>query len=169
MVVGALLAAGADPVNLIYAANLAGFGLGALIALAGLTWLRPTGVVILAAAFGLAAATSFHPTSHIPHPSSRIPHPPSRISHLASRTSHPAPRIPHLAPRIPHLASRIVSLILIVALVILAITPPTPLDIRLSPYKTLSTLLRYPDTQIPFTVWHAFSRRGRVESSAVRH
>ena len=169
MVVGALLSAESYPVNLIYAANLAGSGLGALIALAGLTWLSPPGVVLLAAAFGLAAATSFHPTSHIPHPASRIPHPPSRISHLASRTSHPAPRIPHLAPRIPHLASRIVSLILIVALVILAITPPTLLDIRLSPYKTLSTLLRYPDTQITFTGWNAFSRVDAVESSTVRH
>ncbi|MFQ5341994.1 MAG: hypothetical protein ACE5F6_10660, partial [Anaerolineae bacterium] len=134
MVVGALLSAETYPVNRIYAANLAGSGLGALVALAGLTWLSPPGVVLLAAAFGLASAMSFHPASRIPHP-----------------------------------APRIVSLILIVALVILAITPPTVLDIRLSPYKTLSTLLRYPDTRITFTGWNAFSRVDAVESSTVRH
>ncbi len=63
MVVGALLSAEPYPVNLIYAANMAGSGMGALIALGGLTWLTPPGVVLLAAALGLAAATSFHHVS----------------------------------------------------------------------------------------------------------
>ncbi|MFQ5856847.1 MAG: hypothetical protein ACE5LU_14635, partial [Anaerolineae bacterium] len=58
-VVGALLVAEAYPVNRIYAANLAGSGLGALVALVGLTWLTAPGVVLIAAALGLASAISF--------------------------------------------------------------------------------------------------------------
>jgi hypothetical protein len=135
-VVGALLSSEGAPVNQIYAANLAGSGLGALVALAGLTWLSPPGVVLLAAALGLAAAIAFNPAS-----SSR---------HYALRTTH------------------YISFVLIAAIIILATDPPPFLDIRLSPYKTLSTLLRYPDTQITFTGWNAFSRVDAIESSTIR-
>ncbi len=38
----------------------------------------------------------------------------------------------------------------------------------MSPYKTLSNLLRYPDTRLTFTGWNAFSRVDAVESNAIR-
>ncbi|MFQ5595029.1 MAG: hypothetical protein ACE5HA_12860, partial [Anaerolineae bacterium] len=148
LVVGALLSAESYPVNQIYAANLAGSGLGALVALAGLTWLTPPGVVLLAAALGLAAAASF------PHL--------SRTTHHVSRFT----RRPELVEGFH--ASRVVMVIVIVTLLILAFRPPSLLDIRLSPYKTLSTLLRYPDTRITYTGWNTFSRVDAVESNTVR-
>ncbi|MFQ5854601.1 MAG: hypothetical protein ACE5LU_03005, partial [Anaerolineae bacterium] len=48
-----------------------------------------------------------------------------------------------------------------------ALNPPALLDVHMSPYKTLSTLLRYPDTRVTFTGWNAFSRVDAVESSAI--
>jgi hypothetical protein len=38
----------------------------------------------------------------------------------------------------------------------------------MSPYKTLSTVLRFPDTRLTSTAWNAYSRVDTVESSAIR-
>lgn len=45
--------------------------------------------------------------------------------------------------------------------------PPAPLRLRLSPYKGLSQVLRFPDTQLTWQRWNAVSRVDRVASSAV--
>lgn len=132
LIVGALLSSEAYPVNQIYAANLAGSGLGALTALAGLTWLSAPGMILVATALGLAATTSFH----------------LRNTQYAIRNALP--------------------LFLTLPLLLLALHPPAPLDIRMSPYKTLSNLLRYPGTQITFTGWNAFSRVDAIESPTIR-
>ncbi len=131
-VVGALLSAEGYPVNQVYAANLVGSGLGALVALAGLTWLSAPGVVLVAAALGLAATIAFTPY------------------------------------RTAQYASRITLSILILILLTLALRPPALLDVQISPYKTLSSLLRHPNAEITFTGWNAFSRVDAVESSTIR-
>lgn len=138
-VVGTLLSAEGYPVNQVYAANLVGSGLGALVALAGLTWLSAPGAVLVAAALGLAATIAFTP----------------------SRTTHHASRITQYA-------IRITPSILILVFLILALKPPILFDVRMSPYKTLSSLLRYPGTEVTFTGWNAFSRVDAVESSTIR-
>ena len=154
LVVGALLASEAVPVSRIYAANLAGSGLGSLGALAGLTWLSTPGVVLITAAVGLLAAAVFGYA------------PPG-----TSRTTHHAPRTTFHVSRITFRVSRFTlyaSLSLAVLLALLAPNPPRLFDLRMSPYKTLSNLLRYPDTRVTFTGWNAFSRVDAVESSTIR-
>jgi hypothetical protein len=45
---------------------------------------------------------------------------------------------------------------------------PSPFHLRLSPYKDLSQVLRFPDAEIVWNRWNAFSRVDRVASSAIR-
>ena len=53
-------------------------------------------------------------------------------------------------------------------LLALAWLSPAVFDLRLSPYKGLSQVLRYPDAQTVWQRWNAFSRVDRVSSSALR-
>ncbi len=53
-------------------------------------------------------------------------------------------------------------------LLLLAWFPPAVLHLRLSPYKSLSQVLRFPDAEIVWQRWNAFSRVDRVASSAIR-
>lgn len=53
-------------------------------------------------------------------------------------------------------------------LLILSLFPPTLFHLRLSPYKGLSQVLRFPDAEIVWQRWNAFSRVDRVASSAIR-
>jgi hypothetical protein len=51
---------------------------------------------------------------------------------------------------------------------VLGLFPPKFLQLRLSPYKGLSQVLRFPDAEIVSQEWNAFSRVDRVTSSAIR-
>jgi hypothetical protein len=51
---------------------------------------------------------------------------------------------------------------------LLAWTLPAPFQLRLSPYKGLSQVLRFPDAEVVWQRWNAFSRVDRVTSSAIR-
>lgn len=50
----------------------------------------------------------------------------------------------------------------------LAVAPPGFLDLRLSPYKALSAVLRFPDTEVVSTRWNAASRVDHVRSTSIR-
>ena len=58
--------------------------------------------------------------------------------------------------------------LLTVALMFLTIKPPAFLQIRLSPYKDLSYVLRYPDATVLSSRWNAFSRVDVVRSRSIR-
>jgi hypothetical protein len=53
-------------------------------------------------------------------------------------------------------------------LLLLAWQPPSLFHLRLSPYKGLSQVLRFPDAELLWQRWNAFSRVDRVASSAIR-
>ena len=53
-------------------------------------------------------------------------------------------------------------------LLVLAWHPPPMFHLRLSPYKALSQVLRFPDAEVIWQRWNAFSRVDRVSSSAIR-
>jgi hypothetical protein len=53
-------------------------------------------------------------------------------------------------------------------LLVLAIFPPAPFQLQLSPYKALSQVLRFPDSELIWQRWNAFSRIDRVASSTIR-
>ncbi len=55
----------------------------------------------------------------------------------------------------------------IVILIVLALAPPPLFYLRLSPYKNLSTLLRFPETRVLRSGWNAFSRVDVLESPQI--
>jgi hypothetical protein len=69
-------------------------------------------------------------------------------------------------------APRLKWLLLLLAagslLLFLAWNPPAAFHLRLSPYKGLSQVLRFPDADIVWQEWNAVSRVDRVASSAIR-
>lgn len=67
----------------------------------------------------------------------------------------------------PH-ASRLLPLASCLLLILVLLIRPPLFDIRMSPYKALSTILRFPDTRLVFTGWNAFSRVDVIESASIK-
>jgi hypothetical protein len=153
--VGLLLTAHPGRANRTYAANLTGSAVGCLLAVALPSLVGGEGTVLLSAALGTLAALIFpHPTSHVPRPASRITHHASRITHYVSRFKFHA--------------SRLAPLLILILLILAALQLPSFLAIRLSPYKSLSYALLYPDAELVFQRWNGFSRVDVVRSTSIR-
>jgi hypothetical protein len=149
MVTGLLLAAYPGAVAPLYGANLAGSALGALLP-SVLLPLAGEGTVLVLAALALLAALLFLAWD-------------GRARHAAREVG------PERAPS--QRQRRIAGGILLLAaalLLLLAFRPPALFDLRLSPYKGLSQVLRFPDAKVEWQAWNAFSRVSRVSSSAIR-
>jgi len=142
--VGFLLAVWPDRVNRIYTANLVGSATGCVLPIVASSWVGGEGVVLLSAALSVAAALAFQ------HQRSIRP-----------RSAHP------LAPAAAYV-SRIVQGGLILVLILAALRTPSFLQIELSPYKSLSYLLQYPDAELLFQRWNGFSRVDVVQSESIR-
>ena len=143
--VGLLLTAQPERANRTYAANLTGSAIGCLLAVALPPLVGGEGTALLSAALGTVAALAFQ------YPTSRITHHVSRITHHVSRFTFYVLR---LAP----------TFILILA----ALQLPPFLEIRLSPYKSLSYAMLYPDAESVFQRWNGFSRVDVVRSTSIR-
>ena len=141
LVTGLLLTARAGHASRLYAANLLGSALGGLLPLVLLPRLGE-GVVLAIAALGLLAAQIFF-REGIPTGSSA------------------ALRLRALAVRSALLGSA--GLLLVMAVFL-----PAPFRLRLSPYKGLSQVLHFPDAELTWQRWNAYSRVDRVESSSIR-
>ena len=141
LVTGMVLAAHARRAARLYAANLVGSAAGGLLPLVVLGRVGE-GTVLIIAALGLIAALVF------------------------SR-QRPAAQ-PSTTPRRWRLAAQAALLCAAGLLVVLSALLPSPFQLRLSPYKGLSQVLRFPDAEVTWQRWNAFSRVDRVESSAIR-
>jgi hypothetical protein len=62
----------------------------------------------------------------------------------------------------------LISSIIALALLFLTLRPPSFLEVRLSPYKGLSQALLYPEAEVVFSRWNAFSRVDVIESQGVK-
>ena len=69
---------------------------------------------------------------------------------------------------IRHHVSRFAQAALAIVLILAALRPPSFLEIRLSPYKSLSYALLYPDAELIFRRWNGFSRVDVVSSKSIR-
>ncbi|MBN1658922.1 MAG: hypothetical protein JXA93_10995 [Anaerolineae bacterium] len=145
LVTGLLLSAYPAAAAPIYAANLAGSALGALLPLVLLP-LTGEGAVLTIAALSLVAAALFE----------RCP---------AQGTSDQIEVPEAWTPSSPYLISNILFSAL---LFFLAFHPPALFSLQLSPYKGLSQVLRFPDSEVEWQEWNAFSRVDRVSSAAIR-
>jgi hypothetical protein len=146
--VGLLLAAWPARVSRVYAANLTGSATGCVLAVTAPSLVGGEGAILLYAALGIAAALTFQHRAICSR---------QRANGHAHHTSSPAWRVP-----------RIIQAILIPLLVLAAFLTPAPLKIRLSPYKSLSYALQYPDARVVFRKWNGFSRVDVVRSDSIR-
>jgi len=142
--VGHLLTARPQQAHRVYAANLLGSASGCILAVAAPALVGGEGVVLLSAALGVGAAYVFH---------------------------HQAGSEPQLKPPRPaHRPWTIDAIHGLIFAVVVAAAWRTPhfLDIRLSPYKSLSYLLQVPDAEVVFRRWNGFSRVDVVDSDSIR-
>ncbi len=138
---GLLLSAHAERATRLYASNLAGSALGGVVPLVALP-LSGEGTILVIAAVAVFAAFAFTLSLS----------PPSASPRAGSRT---------LVLRALLLAGT--GLLLAAAAFL-----PSLFELRLSPYKGLSQVLRFPDTEVIRRQWNSFSRVDRVSSSAIR-
>jgi predicted O-methyltransferase YrrM len=144
MVTGLLLAAHHKSSARVYAANLIGSALGGLLPALFLP-LAGEGSVLAVAAVALLAALSFGVARH---------------EQMAPGKA--------TGPGLRSMATPLLLLVACGLLVTLALNLPTSFRLRLSPYKGLSQVLRFPDAETVWQGWNAFSRVDHVDSSAVR-
>ena len=153
-----LLAAHPERANRTYAANLAGSAAGCLLAVVAPSLAGGEGTVLLSAALALTAAFAFqHPVRGF-----------SGFRFQVSGFRLCASRITHYALRITHHVLRITPALLALTLTFAALHPPSFLAIRLSPYKSLSYALLYPDAELIYHRWNGFSRVDVVRSGSIR-
>ncbi len=139
--VALLLATRPEHANRAYAANLTGSAAGCLLAVLLPSLAGGEGTVLISAALALLAALTFqsNQTHNTQHETRNTKH--------VTRNTHPI-------------------LILIFLLVALYLFPF--LEIQISPYKSLSYALLYPDAKVTFRRWNGFSRVDVVESASIR-
>jgi len=63
----------------------------------------------------------------------------------------------------------ITAITIITILLIILILQPTFFEIKMSPYKSLEVMLKYPKSELLFTEWNSFSRIDVFNSSGVRY
>ncbi|MGD8969470.1 MAG: hypothetical protein PVI07_18350, partial [Anaerolineae bacterium] len=146
--VGLLFTAWPARVNRIYAANLTGSAAGCVLAVAAPSVVGAEGVVLLCAALGIAAALAFQ-------------------SHATRGTQCSLPNAHHV-PCLAFHTLRIAQAALIPLFLLAALRTPAFLEIRLSPYKSLSYALQYPDARLISQRWNGFSRVDVVRSESIR-
>ena len=137
LVIGSLLQVEREHVGLLYGVNMGGSALGCLAALGLLPLLGGGGTIALVAALGAACALIFQVSGR---------------SWLADRSGR---------------LWRGLCLGLLLLLIALAIRPPAWWEIRMSPYKTLSAALRFPNARILYRRWNAISRVDVIESEGI--
>jgi len=127
-------------VGRIYAVNLAGSALGCVLALLAPVWVGGAGIVWLSVAAGGGAALGFiWPARH---------------------------EETQFAPSIR--AVSVIAGVFVLGGVVLLLVQPSALDVRLSPYKSLSYALQFPGARVISQQWNGFSRVDVVESGGIR-
>ncbi len=144
-------------VGKVYAINLLGSSVGCLCALVVPNFLGGVGMVSLASALaGIAALSCWLPAFVV----KSVKKPKSVVKNLWSNSLNALARILLLA---------LLSFTLGDTFLRLAGMEGFPaMEIRISPYKSLSYALQYPDSQVSYRRWNAYSRVDLVRSSGIR-
>jgi len=137
LVIGSLLQVEPEHVGLLYGVNMGGSALGSLAALGLLPLLGGSGTIALVSALGAASALLFQLSERL---------------WLADRSGR---------------IWRGLCLGLLLLLIALVARLPALWEIRMSPYKTLSAALRFPNARILYRRWNAISRIDVIESEGI--
>jgi len=153
LVVSLVLSSQPDRAGKTYAANLSGSAFGCILALVGPTYLGGEAMVALASlSAGLASLFVYLGSSSRPKRASA----PHQISRTKSQT----------------ISGILISVLLIFTFSIIRFrlagkTLYQGFNLVLSPYKSISYALRYPDAQVIFQRWNSISRVDVVRSSGI--
>jgi spermidine synthase len=173
--VGLTLAAWPRRANAIYASNLAGSAVGSLAVLATIPLLGGPGAVLSASALSMLAATVFT-SGAVAHGNHSQPCRSLSVSPSARRWPLVSPLVRRwllVSPLLRRWLSAATEPCAFgtgacwLLLLVLALRTPRLFELRLSPYKTLSTSMLLPDARLVFSRWNAFSRVEVVESTAI--
>ncbi len=155
LVTGAALASRPGQAHRLYAANLAGSGLGCLLPLVALPLLGGEGTVLTTAGLGLVAGLILFQSQVHRYTGTQV--------HKGK--SRRIPCVPvYLYTCVPILVC-VAGLAILTALIA---TRPAWLTLRSSPYKSLSVTLHFPDARRVLSRWDAAARIDVVESDAIR-
>jgi hypothetical protein len=157
LALGLVLAARPEQAASLYGANLIGSAGGVACALGALALLGGPGTVLACAVVGWLSVGLFAITRNSLQAEKDF----IASNHQDTKT---------LSKRFKTLGSpRLCGYVLILAgLVALTLAPPPLFDLRLSPYKGLSQVLRFPDARVVFWRWDAMARVDVVRSGAIR-
>jgi hypothetical protein len=146
IVIGAALAVQPERAGPIYAANLLGSGFGPPLALLALATVGGPETVFFCTLLGwIATVTGWW----------------SGVRRQKEMPDHePQTREPF--------ARFALAVVITVALLYLTLHPPAFFDVRLTPYKSLAQAKLYPNSEIIFSQWNAFSRVDVIRSDGIR-
>jgi spermidine synthase len=139
--VGLLLSSRTHRVARSYAANLTGSAIGCLLAVVTPSWVGEEGTILFSVALGIAATVVF---------------------------AFPLVFRSHGIERAKFALLQAAQVGAVVALAAVVRQPPAFLQVRMSPYKSLSYLLLYPDAEVLFRRANGFSRVDVVRSDSIR-
>ncbi len=157
LAISLLLTTYAQDAGKVYAINLLGSSAGCLCALVAPPLLGGEGMVTLSAALAVLAALGLY-----------LSHPVRHYTGLSQPILHP------FRQKILGVAIKLLALVLLVVtlgdigLRLVGKSGIATMDIRLSPYKSLSYTLQYPGSQVIYRRWNAFSRVDLVRSQGIR-
>jgi hypothetical protein len=150
VVIGASLTAQPERAGPIYAANLIGSGLGPPLALLSLATVGGPGTVFLCACLGWLGY----------------------VSSVKGQVSGVKCQILRFTFHVSRFTSHVLRLTFytIITLVLLYLTFQAPplFDVHLTPYKSLSQAMLYPQSEVIFRQWNAFSRVDVLRSEGIR-
>ena len=150
LITGATISAYPYKVSRIYFYSLSGASVGSVSVILLIPWLGGAGVIVVSALLGLAA---------------------SFLLTLA-RARGPAPDRSRKdfwdGFQSPEKMGRVLIIGSALLLLFFLLRPPDFLQIRMSPYKSLSVISRYPDSRIVYSRWNPFSKVDVIDSDAIK-
>ncbi|OGO29705.1 MAG: hypothetical protein A2Z16_08495 [Chloroflexi bacterium RBG_16_54_18] len=165
--VGLVLAADPDKANQTYAANLGGSALGCLVLLLAPALVGGEGMVVLAALISAAAALIFLREDKYRGPGTAV----NQLPDMRSDQFSDEGRWVYGRFTIGAAVIAIVFLVSGSAELVRRIQGSSifpALELRLSPYKSLSYAQQYPDSEVIYRKWNSVSRLDLVRSSGIR-
>ncbi|GFP19450.1 hypothetical protein HKBW3S03_00955 [Candidatus Hakubella thermalkaliphila] len=175
LISGATISAYPDKVSRIYFYSLSGSSVGSLSVILLIPWLGGAGVIVISALLGLAA--SFLLTLA----RTRGPAPDRSWKDFWDSFRNPEKMGGHegsekagkFFPKgfwstLPPFPLRVLIVGSALLLLFFLLRPPDFLQIRMSPYKSLSVISRYPDSRMVYSRWNPFSKVDVIDSDAIK-
>lgn len=175
LITGATISAYPHKVSRIYFYSLSGSSVGSVSVILLIPWLGGVGVIVISALLGLAASFLLAlARARGPAPDrSRKDFWDSFQSPEEMGSYEGSEKAGKFSPKgfwstLPPFLLRVLIIGSALLLLFFLLRPPDFLQIRMSPYKSLSVISRYPDSRIVYSRWNPFSKVDVIDSDAIK-